>query len=58
MQHLTYAALYLLLGLAALTYTAHQALRHPTTWRALSRLTHRRPRLRLVKEGHHHDTTG
>lgn len=57
MQHLTYVALYVLLGIAALGYTAHQALTHPTTWRVLYQLTHRQPR--HVQEGDHdHDPAG
>jgi uncharacterized membrane protein YecN with MAPEG domain len=39
MQELTYAALYMLLGLAALMYTAHQVITHRLTYRLAYRAT-------------------
>lgn len=57
MQEATYAALYVLLGLAALMYTAHQFIAHGLLGQARSWLTHRRrPRLHIVK-GTDHETT-
>lgn len=58
MQEATYAALYVLLGLAALMYTAHQLLTHGTIRRTAAWLAHHRrarPHLRLVK-GNDHET--
>lgn len=39
MQEITYAALYMLLGLAALMYTAHQAITYRWTYRLAYRAT-------------------